>query len=194
MDDIKAMAEALWLTDNLEWDISLYWIMLINLVLLFVLPDGAPAMHTMIAIGAIMSAVIDKTYAFGYMLDSGSYSPEECHGQIFIGTYLIRALMFAGPLMVAGSTESGKARFLGILAGISGAVYMFARWYFDQRDVSSLEITCYNTGMVLQSAGIVLILARMVLRDRLIVGRIHRRIPVTIPGQFAAHEIEIELT
>lgn len=190
MDDVRAMVEALWLTDDLHWDITLYWLMFVNVVILFMLPDGAPVLHTMLSIGAVMSAIIDKTYAFGYMLNSGYYTPEQCHGEIFIGTYLIRALMFAGPLMLAGSTESGKARFLGIIAGISGAVYMFARWYFDQREVTSLKITCENTAVMLQSVGMVLILARVALHDRLLVGAVHRHIPIMVLRQPAAHEVE----
>ncbi|MBN2302941.1 MAG: hypothetical protein JXQ72_00600 [Anaerolineae bacterium] len=184
MDDVKAMAEALWLTDKLQWDIFLYLIFFLNVITLMILPDGSPAIYTMILIGVLMSAVIDKTYAFGYMLNPTYYTPEECHGEIFIGTYLIRALMFAGPLMLAGTTDKGSIRFLTIVAGILGAVYMFARWYFDQREVSSLEIMCESVGMLL-------VFGRLVWRRRLLVGTVNRHIPVTIPGDLAAHEIEI---
>ena len=191
MENLDKIIESLWLTDNIHWDLTLYWIALINLVVLMLQPDGAPIMGTMLSIGAIMCAVIDKTYAFGYMFDPGRYTAETYHAKIFIGTYLIRAIMFVGPLAVAGSTEEGKVRGAAILAGISGAIYMFMRWFMDQRDVKTDQITMLDFEILPQVAGMALILAQITLRNRFLPGRVNRHVPVTVLGELAAHEVEV---
>lgn len=192
MEDFKAMAEALWLTDEVHWDIFLYWLFFINIILLFMMPDGSSTIWTAVEIIVAMAVIIDKTYAFGYIMNpEPTYTPEYCHAKLFIGTYVIRAIMFAGPLMIAGSTDSGKARFLGIIAGLSGATYMFGRWFFDQRDVESTNILCENTQVALASLGMIMVLARAALRDRSVIGRIHRYIPIAVARQLAPHETEV---
>ncbi|HMM73846.1 MAG TPA: hypothetical protein PKC22_16750, partial [Rhodocyclaceae bacterium] len=70
------------------------------------------------------------------------YTREQCHEQIFIGTYLIRAAIFAAPLSVAGMTKNPGSRLWGIVAGILGGVYMFARWFMEQRDVPIDDLFC----------------------------------------------------
>lgn len=190
MSDIKTMAESLWLTDQLHWDLTLYWLFLINIVVLLILPDGS-TMGTMLSIIVLISIVIDKVYAFGYMVDPGPYSPETCHAKIFIGTYLIRAIIFVAPLTIAGSTDEPKVRTAGVIAGISGAVYMFLRWYLDQRDIEAPDIVCLDTDVVIQSVGMLLVLARITLRGRLRLGSVHRHIPVVISGDLAAHDVEV---
>jgi hypothetical protein len=189
MDDVREIIRALGPNSGeLHWSITLYWMFLVNLVLLLI---SDSAMGTNIAIGVRLAVFIDKTFAFGYMFGSGSYTPQYCHAKIFIGTYLIRTLMFAGPLIVAGQTESGKVRAAGILAGLTGAIYMLARWYFDQRDVEAPNITCQNVQVMAQSAGIVLLLARLTLRHQLSLVSIHRHVPGAVTRDFAAHHIEV---
>jgi len=189
MENLKEMIDYLWLTDDLHWDLALYWIFLINIVMLFTLPDGS-TLGTSIAIIVIIGAVIDKVYGFGFMLDPGRYTPERYHAEIFIGTYLMRAVMFVGPLSVAGSTDNPKTRAVGILAGLSGGVYSFARWYFDQREVSTTDIGLYlHWEMFAQSAGMVLVLAHLALRRRF--GFVHRDVPVTVTRVLAAHDVEV---
>lgn len=191
MENLKEMIDYLWLTDKLHWDLALYWIFLINVVMLFSLPDGS-TLGTLISIAVILGAVIDKVYGFGFMLDPGRYSPERYHAEIFIGTYLVRAVMFVGPLSVAGSTTNPKTRAVGILAGLSGGVYTFVRWYFEQREVSTTDIGLYlHWDMLAQSAGMALALGRLALGRRLRLGSIYRDIPVTVAGVFAAHEVEV---
>ena len=191
MENLKEMVDYLWLTDELHWDLALYWIFLINVVMLFTLPDGS-TLGTFIAIVVIIGSVIDKVFGFGFMLDPGRYTPEHYHAKIFIGTYLMRAVMFVGPLSVAGSTDSPKARFVGIIAGLSGGVYSFARWYFDQRDVSTTDIGVYlHWDMLAQSAGMTLLLARLALGRRVRLGFVHRNVPVTITRDLAAHDVEV---
>jgi hypothetical protein len=117
--------------------------------------------------------------------------PQTCHAKVFIGTYLIRVVMFAGPFAVAGSTSKGKVRAVGILAGLSAVIYMLGRWYFEQRDFKTSTITCENTGVVIQSVGMILVLAKIALRDRLPLGSIHRHVPVAIARDAGAHDIRV---
>jgi hypothetical protein len=177
---------------QLLFDLILYWMFLINVVVLVI--DGT-AFGTNISIVVLLCIFIDKTFAFGYMFnpENGLYDndPETCHAKVFVGTYLIRVIMFAGPFAIAGSTTEGKVRGASILAGISAVIYMAARWFFEQRDFKANEITCLNTDVVIQSAGIVLVLAKIVLRERLHLGTIYRHIPVTVARNVAAHDVEI---
>lgn len=195
MDNVNEMLKLLGPTDKLHWDILLYTTFFFNLVLLFVLPDGS-TLPTFLTIVVLVCAVIDKTYAFGYMMDSGTFSAQDCHAKIFIGTYLIRAAMFIAPFTIAGGTDEGKVRALGILCGIVGVGYMGARWFIEQREVAGTNITCaslLNARFLWQSAGMVLVLARIVLRDRLSVGTIYRHGPILILRHPGADHVEIEL-
>ncbi|MGQ9850680.1 MAG: hypothetical protein ACUVSU_11600 [Aggregatilineaceae bacterium] len=182
--------------DTLAWDLALYALFFFNLLTLLMLPDGSTT-GTILSIFVLISIFIDKTFAFGYLIDSGPYTPQTCHAKIFVGTYLIRALMFAAPLTVAASTDNGKVRTLGIIAGIGGGVYMFTRWFFDQRDIEAPDITCFNTAnaeVMAQNLGMALVLARLMLRHRLRLGVVHRHIPVAVAGDLAAHDVEVELS
>ena len=166
MENIQEIIGALGPSDQLHWDIMLYVLFFFNVIMLFLLPDGA-TLHTMLIIIVLVSVFIDKTYAFGHVMNSGRYTPETCHAKIFIGTYIIRAMMFIAPLIIAGSTDKGNVRALGILLGALGVGYILARWYMDQREVETPEITCMATSMVAQNAGMVLILAYATLRRSL---------------------------
>ncbi|MBN1565819.1 MAG: hypothetical protein JXA10_18395, partial [Anaerolineae bacterium] len=146
--------------------------------------DGS-AFASLICIIILVSVVIDKTFGFGYMLDPGPYTPEVCHEQIFFGTYLIRVAMFVGPLSIAGMTQNPKSRGVAIVAGISGGVYMFARWYYDQRDSPYEDIVCSSY------IGFFMLAARVYLGSRFRLGTIYRHIPVTVTGQHSAHKLEV---
>jgi len=193
MEELRAILNSVGPSnDTLAWDLALYGLFFLNLITLLMLPDGATT-GTILSILVLISIFIDKTFAFGYLIDSGPYTPETCHAKIFVGTYLIRALMFAAPLTVAASTDNGKVRAAGIIAGIGGGVYMFTRWFFDQRDIEAPDITCFNTTVMAQNLGMTLVLARLMLRRRLRLGVVHRHIPVAVAGDFAAHDVEVEL-
>ena len=184
--DYKAMLESLWLTDQPLWDFALYGLFLLNIILLITVPSES-SFGTMLGILVLISIVIDKTYAFGYLMKSPY--PKACHAKIFIGTYLIRAVMFVAPLTIAGSTDSGKARGMGIIAGLAGGAYMFGRWFMDQRGVTSSTITCQNPEVVGAGAQALLLLGYWVARRsaRLVNGHV----PIPIARELAAHEVEV---
>ncbi|MBP8974820.1 MAG: hypothetical protein KBH93_13200 [Anaerolineae bacterium] len=191
MEELRAILESVGPSnDTLGWDITLYVLFLLNVVILLLLPDGS-TLGTVLSVGVILCLFMDKTYAFGHLLDSGPYSPEYCHAKIFVGTYLIRAVIFAAPLTVAASTDKGSVRTLGIIAGIGGAAYMFLRWYSDQREVSAPNITCFDSEAMVRSASMVLVLGRVALRNRLGSLTIYRDVPGAVLGDLAAHEVEV---
>lgn len=196
MDELREILNALWITDELHWDIALYAIFVLNLILMLMQPDGS-ALAVGLCILVLVAAVIDKTRAFGYMLEINPYYTRvQCHEQVFIGTYLIRVVMFAAPLSVAGMTKNPDSRVIGIVAGIVGGVYMFVRWYMEQRDVPVTDLFCayFFAGFAFQHIGLGLLGARAALGDRLLLGRIHRHAPVFVMRELAPHEIEIELS
>lgn len=190
MDELREMLSALWLTDELHWDISLYVLFVLNLILLLMQPDGQPV-ATGLCIIVLVAIMIDKVKAFGYMFPASPYyTREQCHEQIFIGTYLIRAAIFAAPLSVAGMTKNPGSRLWGIVAGILGGVYMFARWFMEQRDVPIDDLFCATAfaGLALHQMGLALVGKR----DRRLLGRVHRHAPVLVTVELAADEVEVE--
>jgi hypothetical protein len=194
MEDLRTIINSLGpgTGQQLIWDIALYWMFLINFLILFM--DGT-SFGTNITMAVLVFIFIDKTFAFGYMFNpkNGLYDndPQTCHAKVFVGTYLIRTAMFAGPFAVAGSTTKGKVRAVGILAGLSAIVYMLGRWFFEQRDFNASTITCENTDIVIQSVGMILILAKIALRDRLALGTVHRHIPVAVARDATARDIGV---
>jgi len=190
MDELREMLNALWLTDELHWDISLYILFILNLILLLMQPDGQP-IATGLCIIVLVAIVIDKVKAFGYVFaGSPYYTREQCHEQIFIGTYLIRAAIFAAPLSVAGMTKNPGSRPMGILAGILGGIYMFVRWYMEQRDVPVNDLFCAAAfaGPALYQIG----LALLGKQDRLWLGRVHRHAPVLVAVELPADQVKVE--
>lgn len=191
MEELREIVNALGPTDHLVWDIALYILFGLNLLMLLLLPDGS-TLHTVLVIVVLISIFIDKTFAFGHFMNSGKYDAETCHAEIFVGTYLIRAAMFIAPLIIAGSTDEGKVRSMGILLGVLGAAYMIGRWYIDQRDVDNPDITCMATGSVAQAASMTITLAYATLRrSALRTICVDGHVPVTVLGELATHEVEV---
>lgn len=179
---------------EMMWNISLYGIFLFNIIVLLIIPDG-DSMHTLLIIVVLMCAIIDKTFAFGYfVLDNPTEAQAiKCHTEDFIGTYLIRAYMFIGPWIVAGSTSDGKVRGLAIIAGIGGMAYSIGRWLLEQREAGEGNITCFIIGLwAAQTILPLLPLAYALLRRKAAL-LIHGHVPVTVRGELATYEVEVEL-
>lgn len=190
MGDFQPIIDAIGPTENLHWDIFLYTLFFFNLIMMFILPDGA-TLHTMLIIFVLISIFIDKTYAFGHLLNSDTYDPETCHAKVFVGTYLIRALIFVSPLMIAGSTEEGKVRGLAILLGILGAGYMIGRWFLEQREYEGEDIVCMNAGTVAQNTVMIITLAYATLRRSAVLLAVNRVVPGAILRELAPDEVEV---
>ena len=174
---------------GLGWSIALYTLFFFNLILLLI--EGS-SFGTNIGIVVLLALFIDKTFAFGHMFNPSGMDPRLCHSEVFFGTYLARVAMFAGPFAIAGATKNGKARAVAILAGLGGMTYMFGRWFLEQRESNVTSVTCMvDAKVMVQTVGMLLVLARITLRDRFRLGTVDRHIPVTITGELAPDEIEI---
>lgn len=176
----------------LIWNLVLYGMFVLNLILLFV--EGS-TFGTNLVMAVLLFIFIDKTYAFGHMFSGDKWTdPETCHTKVFFGTYLIRVAMFAGPFSIAGSTEKGAARALAIVTGLAGIVYMFGRWFTEQREFEATSVTCMadstDPTVMVQTLGLGLVLAKIALRDRFRLGAIDRHIPIPVSRELAAHELE----
>ncbi|MBN1564404.1 MAG: hypothetical protein JXA10_11230 [Anaerolineae bacterium] len=184
MDEFKEIISALGPdAGGLGWSITLYVLFFVNVILL--LMEGS-SFGTNISIAVLLAIFIDKTFAFGYMFNPNDLDPELCHREVFFGTYIARVVMFAGPFAIAGATKNGKTRFVAIVAGIAGMVYMFMRWFMEQRDSKISGVTCMvDTDLMVQHVGLLLVLARITLRDRFGFGPVDRDIPVTVLGELA---------
>ncbi len=134
------------------WDGMVYGLLFFSLIALFMLSQGT--MRDTLMISAVMMfCVLDKTYAWGYIVKpSGVYlgMPTDCTlypgvcerdvrvtaHLVHLGTYMMRVMMFAFPLVIAGQTRVGKARVLAVLLAGYAGLYITARWYLQQRNAA----------------------------------------------------------
>lgn len=125
------------------WDGLVYGLLFFSLIALFMLSQGSMRDTLMIS-AVVMFCILDKTYAWGYIVKPAGVLPgmnPDLERQVrvnahlvHLGTYLMRVLMFAFPLVIAGQTRVGKARVLAALLAVYAGVYSAARWYFQQRN------------------------------------------------------------
>lgn len=137
---------------QVTWDLAVYGLMFLSVIGLFMLSQGSMNDTLMIS-AVIMFCVLDKAYAWGYILKpDGVYpgmptdcklAPGVCERDvrvaahiIHLGTYMMRVFMFAFPLVITGQTRVGKARIMAGIIAVYAGVYSAARWYFQQRNAS----------------------------------------------------------
>ena len=94
------------------------YVLIFLYVIILMLQKKSNLFITILMTIAIMCALIDKIDALPH--------------QSF-GVFIVRILMFTIPLVVAGMTKWEKARGPGILAGFIAVVYLFARWFGEQK-------------------------------------------------------------
>ena len=102
---------------NLIYDIFLYIIFVLNLILMFGQSDKQ-TLTTVMAGGAAALAVVAKLEVF---------TPKS------FGSLIINAGMLILPLLVVGMSKAKKVQPLGVISGILAAIYFFAFWLFSQR-------------------------------------------------------------
>jgi len=102
---------------NLIYDIVLYIVFVLDLVLMFGQSDKQ-TMTTVMAGGAAALAVVAKLDVF---------RPRE------FGSLIVNAGMFVLPLLVVGISKAKKVQPLGVISAIFSALYFFAYWFFAQR-------------------------------------------------------------
>jgi len=102
---------------NLIYDIILYLVFVLDLVLMFGQSDKQ-TITTVMAGGAAALAVIAKLDVF---------RPRE------FGSLIVNAGMFVLPLLVVGISKAKKVQPLGVISAVFSAIYFFAFWFFAQR-------------------------------------------------------------
>jgi hypothetical protein len=102
---------------NLIYDIILYIVFVLDLILMFGQSDKQ-TITTVMAGGAAALAVIAKLDVF---------RPRE------FGSLVVNAGMFVLPLLVVGISKAKKVQPLGVISAVFSAIYFFAFWFFAQR-------------------------------------------------------------
>jgi hypothetical protein len=102
---------------NLIYDIVLYIIFVLDLILMFGQSDKQ-TITTVMAGGAAAMAVVAKLDVF---------TPKS------FGSLVINAGMFVLPLLVVGISKAKKVQPLGVISAVFSAIYFFAFWFFSQR-------------------------------------------------------------
>ena len=103
-------------------DVWLYILLVLAFIVLFMQPEGS-LVTTLIMAAVILSIFMDKVQAFG-SLQGGKHI---CS----LGALLIRAVMFLGPLIVAGVSNNPKSRAPAVIGGLLAGAYLFALWFFE---------------------------------------------------------------
>lgn len=102
---------------NLLYDIFLYLIFILNLILMFGQSDKQ-TIPTIFAGGAAALAVVAKLDVF----------PPRAFGSL-----IVNAGMFILPLIVFGISNAKKVKPLAIIAGVLAGIYFFMFWFLSQR-------------------------------------------------------------
>ena len=102
---------------NLIYDIILYIVFVLDLILMFGQSDKQ-TITTIMAGGAAALAVIAKLDVF---------RPRE------FGSLIVNAGMFILPLLVVGISRAKKVNPIGVISAVFSALYFFAFWFFAQR-------------------------------------------------------------
>lgn len=130
------------------WDIAAYAIMVIGLIGLMFLGDKASTTDTMFISAAVFIAVLDKVYAWGYIVTpegfegvaaAGGVIPREARVNAHVthfGTFAMRVMMFALPLVTVGQTRSTRVRAIAILVTLICLAYTIGRWFAEIRGSS----------------------------------------------------------
>ena len=103
---------------NLIYDIVLYIIFILDLILMFGQSDKE-TLTTIMAGGAAALAVVAKLDFF---------QPKS------FGSFIVNSGMFILPLLVVGMSRKGKkVQPVGVISAVFSALYFFAFWFFSQR-------------------------------------------------------------
>lgn len=194
------------------WDIAVYGLLMLSLLALFMLSQGTMR-DTLMLTGVVMFCVLDKTYAWGYIVrPAGVFEgmPTDCVAYpnicerdvrvaahlVHLGTYLMRVGMFAFPLVVVGQTRVGRVRILAGFITAYAAVYVAARWYLQQRNAGGavFMIDWLEPQNIFRSSTWMLGLAALAHRwYRNCFRSIDREAEVFVGGVLTTDDLEIEI-
>lgn len=128
------------------YDYMLYGLFFVGMLTLAFMGKGSTQMDTLFVTAAVFMVVLDKLYIVGFIDVPANPTGAEVTNEERIAvhidhfaTYAMRVLIFVLPLVVAGNTKNGRTRILTGLFAITGAVYSFARWFFEIRENADEE-------------------------------------------------------
>lgn len=188
------------------WDYAIYGLFVLGLIALFALGEKGSQRDTIMISLAVFICVLDKAYAWGYIVDPSGVFPQGPGGEYtrdqritahitHFGTYAMRVLLFALPVVVAAQTKSKSGRVFAGLLFIAGAVYSFGRWYDEQRNSSGSTglswLLTEEPQVLLAHGSFVLALGELLCRRYL---GINRRHPMPIVGMLTPHDTEVQVT
>lgn len=159
---------------NETWDYALYFLFFVGMVAIaFMNSKGARQMDSYFVTLATFFVILDKLYIFGFLFagpDTLEFADPnieltiqqraDIHVQ-HMASYIIRVLLFVLPLVVVGSTRSARVRIFAGIFAIAGAVYSFARWFFQLRNDADLEPQAM---LFVQGSLLIIVLGELVTR------------------------------
>lgn len=187
------------------WDYIVYGLFILGLVTLFALGEKGSQRDTIMVSVAIFICVLDKAYAWGYIMDPQGVFPQGPGGEFtrqqridahisHFGTYAMRVLLFSLPIVVAAQTKAKAGRALAGLMAIAGAIYSFGRWYDEQRNAggsSGVVWMITEEPQVLMAHGsFLLALGELFCRRYL---RVNWGYPVAIVRMLAPYHTEVQI-
>lgn len=153
--DTNAILEVLQpVPGNETWDYFLYVLFVVGMATLLLMGGGKQRpkqMETFFITGAVFFVLLDKIYIFGFIF-AGPESLDFIDPSLelpltqrvnthlnHLASYILRVGIFVLPLVVVGSTRSGRVRVLAGVFAVVGAAYSFGRWWFQLFDERDLE-------------------------------------------------------
>lgn len=134
---------------NQYWDITLYVILVFQLILLALLFNGSLRDVILMAV-ALLAGVADKLYLFGFIDPDAPNNPTldaavRFHALDSFMTWVSRIAMFAAPLIITTQTKIKRARPVAIFLALLTLIYAFGRWGLQQRVAGSGD---FNNGIM----------------------------------------------
>lgn len=187
------------------WDYFVYGLFVFGLITLFALGEKGSQRDTIMISLFIFICVLDKAYAWGYIMDPSGTFPQGPGGEytrqqrldahiVHFGTYAMRVMLFSLPIIVTAQTKAKAGRFFAGALSIAGLVYSFGRWYDEQRNAggsSGISWILTEEPQVLMAYGSFLLVMGELLCRRYL--RVNGGYPVAVVRMLASHHTEVQI-
>lgn len=108
------------------WGYFLIVIMILAIVVLLMQKRGDLQITIFMSI-PILASLIDKVAV------TPSGQPQGPLDRTSFLAFIMRITLFVFPFITAGMTKWPKSRMPAVLCGVTGMIYLFLRWFFEQR-------------------------------------------------------------
>ncbi len=177
------------------WDYSVIGLFFLSLLTMFLMGDKSDQQDMAFVSLVVFICVLDKAYAMGYIFEpEGVTNPTreqriETHITHF-ATFAMRVLIFVLPLVTAGKTRIPRVRAANGFLAIVGGIYVFARWFFEQRPDGTIGFI--EPQILLQGSMFVLVFGELVARN--FFRSINGHCPISVAWVLPPDDAEIEVT